>query len=69
MVQLKELRVDHTNAVETAALMTRRRSLERQNAMEAQLDKMRTTWDRATSPVVGANDIAEVVIHVDRRNR
>ena len=32
--------------------------IEKQNDIEAQLEKMRTTWDRETSPVVNANDIA-----------
>jgi ATP-dependent Clp protease ATP-binding subunit ClpC len=29
--------------------------------LENQLDRLRTGWDRATSPIVNANDIAEVV--------
>ena len=35
--------------------------LDRENGLENQLERMRTGWDRATSPVVSADDIAEVV--------
>src|SRR5512145_2093901 len=35
--------------------------LDRENGLENQLERMRTGWDRATSPVVTADDIAEVV--------
>ena len=35
--------------------------LERQEALENQLERLRTGWDRANSPVVSAEDIAEVV--------
>jgi len=61
MVNLKQLRIDHTNAVEEGLFDDAQEIIEKQNDIEAQLEKMRTTWDRETSPVVGANDIAEVV--------
>ncbi|HEX9029612.1 MAG TPA: AAA family ATPase, partial [Anaerolineales bacterium] len=35
--------------------------LDRQEALERQLERLRTGWDRSTSPVVTAEDIAEVV--------
>ncbi len=34
---------------------------EQERGIENQLERMRTAWDRATSPVVSAEDIAEVV--------
>jgi len=61
MVNLKQLRIDHTNAVEEGRFDDAQAIIEKQNDIEAQLEKMRTTWDRETSPVVNANDIAEVV--------
>ena len=61
MVNLKQLRIDHTNAVEEGRFDDAQEIIEKQNDIEAQLEKMRTTWDRETSPVVNANDIAEVV--------
>ena len=35
--------------------------LEHQQELESQLERMRTGWDRSTSPIVTADDIAEVV--------
>lgn len=61
MVQLKSLRVDHTNAVEDGRFDDAQEILERQTSLENQLERLRTSWDRSTSPVVNANDIAEVV--------
>jgi len=61
MVQLKSLRVEHTNAVEDGRFDDAQEILERQTALENQLERLRTSWDRSTSPVVNANDIAEVV--------
>lgn len=61
MVQLKGLRVDHTNAVEDGRFDDAQEIIERQNGLESQLERLRTSWDRSTSPTVGANDIAEVV--------
>jgi len=60
MVQLKELRIDHSNAVEEGRFDDAQEIIERQNSLENQLEKLRTSWDRSTSPVVNANDIAEV---------
>ena len=61
MIQLKELRIDHSNAVEESRFDDAQEIIERQNGLENQLERLRTSWDRATSPIVGANDIAEVV--------
>ena len=61
MVQLKALRLEHSNAVEEGRFDDAQEIIEKQNDMESQLDKLRTSWDRETSPVVNANDIAEVV--------
>jgi ATP-dependent Clp protease ATP-binding subunit ClpC len=61
MIQLKELRASHSNAVEDSRFDDAQEIIERQSGLENQLERLRTGWDRATSPVVGANDIAEVV--------
>jgi ATP-dependent Clp protease ATP-binding subunit ClpC len=61
MVQLKEMRIDHSNAIEESRLDDAQEIIERQNELENQLERLRTSWDRSTSPIVGANDIAEVV--------
>ncbi|MCE1253312.1 MAG: ATP-dependent Clp protease ATP-binding subunit [Anaerolineae bacterium] len=61
MNQLRTLRRDHSQALEDNRLDEAEDILERQNELEGELENMRTTWDRATSPVVKADDIAEVV--------
>jgi ATP-dependent Clp protease ATP-binding subunit ClpC len=61
MVQLKELRANHSSAVEDGRFDDAQDIIERQSGLENQLERLRTGWDRATSPIVSANDIAEVV--------
>jgi ATP-dependent Clp protease ATP-binding subunit ClpC len=61
MIQLKGLRADHTVAVEDSRFDDAQEIIERQSGLENQLERLRTSWDRATSPIVNANDIAEVV--------
>lgn len=61
MIQLKGLRADHTVAVEDGRFDDAQEIIERQSGLENQLERLRTSWDRATSPIVNANDIAEVV--------
>jgi ATP-dependent Clp protease ATP-binding subunit ClpC len=59
--QLKEMRQNHTIAVEDGRYEDAQEILERQEALENQLERLRTGWDRSNSPVVTAEDIAEVV--------
>jgi ATP-dependent Clp protease ATP-binding subunit ClpC len=61
MSQLRELRQNHALAVEDSRFDDAQDLLERQEALESQLERLRTGWDRANSPVVSADDIAEVV--------
>ncbi|MBP1701563.1 MAG: clpB [Chloroflexi bacterium] len=61
MSQLREIRQNHALALEDGRNDDAQDFLERQEALENQLERLRTGWDRANSPVVTANDIAEVV--------
>jgi ATP-dependent Clp protease ATP-binding subunit ClpC len=59
--QLKEIRQNHSLALEDGRYEDAQEILERQEALESQLERLRTAWDRNNSPVVTAEDIAEVV--------
>ena len=59
--QLREMRHDHHLALEDGRYEDAQEILERQEALERQLERLRTGWDRSSSPVVTAEDIAEVV--------
>jgi ATP-dependent Clp protease ATP-binding subunit ClpC len=61
MSQLRQLRQNHALAIEDSRYDDAQDYLERQEALERQLERLRTGWDRSTSPVVTAEDIAEVV--------
>ena len=61
MNQLRELRQNHALAMEDGRNDDAQDFLERQEALELQVERLRTAWDRANSPIVSANDIAEVV--------
>jgi ATP-dependent Clp protease ATP-binding subunit ClpC len=61
MSQLRQLRQNHALALEDSRLDDAQDYLERQEALERQLERLRTGWDRSSSPVVSAEDIAEVV--------
>jgi len=61
MAQLRQLRQNHALAIEDSRYDDAQDYLERQDALERQLERLRTGWDRASSPVVTAEDIAEVV--------
>ncbi|WP_075071959.1 ATP-dependent Clp protease ATP-binding subunit [Longilinea arvoryzae] len=61
MEQLRDVRHSHSLALEDGRFDDAQDLLDRENALESQLERMRTGWDRATSPVVSADDIAEVV--------
>ncbi len=59
--QIKETRRNHALALEDGRYEDAQEILERQEAFESQLDRLRTAWDRSNSPTVTAEDIAEVV--------
>ncbi len=59
--QIKETRVNHGLALEDGRYEEAQEILERQEALENQLERLQTVWDRSDSPVVTAEDIAEVV--------
>ncbi len=59
--ELREVRQNRSLALEDGRNDDAQEYLERQEELERQLEQMRTGWDRANSPVVTAQDIAEVV--------
>ena len=59
--ELKSLRSEHALALEDGRLDEAQEILERQEVVERKLDDLRTTWDRDNSPIVSAEDIAEIV--------
>ncbi len=61
MSQLRETRQNYALAQEDGRNDDAQDYLTRQEAIEIQLDRLRSGWDRANSPVVTAQDIAEVV--------
>jgi ATP-dependent Clp protease ATP-binding subunit ClpC len=61
MSQLREMRHSHALALEDGRYDDAQEILERQEALERQLERLRTGWDRSNSPVVTVDDIAEVV--------
>jgi ATP-dependent Clp protease ATP-binding subunit ClpC len=58
---LRTIRADHQLAVEEDRMDDAQELVNRQAEVEARLEQMRSGWDRATSPQVRAEDIAEVV--------
>jgi len=59
--QIRQLRQNHRLALEDSRFDDAQEMIERQDALERQLERLRTGWDRSTSPTVSAEDIAEVV--------
>jgi len=59
--QLREIRQNHNLALEDGRYEDAQEILERQEGLERQLERLRTGWDRSSSPVVTAEDIAEIV--------
>jgi ATP-dependent Clp protease ATP-binding subunit ClpC len=59
--QLKEIRQNHSLALEDGRYEDAQEILERQEALERQLARLRTGWHRTSSPTVTEEDIAEVV--------
>jgi ATP-dependent Clp protease ATP-binding subunit ClpC len=58
---LREIRQNRALAQETGNLEEVKSWQDKETGTENQLERLRTGWDRATSPVVSAEDIAEVV--------
>jgi len=61
VTQLREMRRDRALAQEDGRTEAVDELQERQEALEHQLEMLRTGWDRTDSPTVTANDIAEVL--------
>jgi len=61
MGQLREARQNYALTVEDGRNDDAQEIQEQIESLELQIERLRTTWDRATSPIVTANDIAEVV--------
>ena len=61
MTQMRDLRQNYTLAVDDGRMDDAQDFQERIESLEYQLELMRTGWDRESSPVVTAEDIAEVV--------
>jgi ATP-dependent Clp protease ATP-binding subunit ClpC len=61
ITKLRETRRSHHLAVEEGRLDEAQTLLASQSDLEKKLEIMRTAWDRSTSPIVTADDIAEVV--------
>jgi ATP-dependent Clp protease ATP-binding subunit ClpC len=61
MTQLRDARQSHTLAVEDGRNDDAQSLQERVQVLESQLERLLTIFDRSTSPVVSAEDIAEVV--------
>jgi len=59
--QLREVRQNRTLAEEDGSLEDVKEWEEKEIELQENLERLRTGWDRATSPVVSADDIAEVV--------
>jgi len=59
--QIKESRRNHALALEDGRYEDAQEILEQQEAYEGQLDRLQNAWDRSSSPVVTAEDIAEIV--------
>jgi len=61
MRQLRETRQNHSLAVEDGRNDDANELLQNEADLEGQLERLRTGWDRASSPLVTSDDIAEVV--------
>jgi len=59
--QLKKVRASRAHAQEEGKPEEIKTWQEQETSLTGQLEMMRTAWDRANSPVVSADDIAEVV--------
>jgi len=59
--QLREVRQNRTLALEDGSMEDVKEWEEKELELQDDLERLRTGWDRASSPVVSAEDIAEVV--------
>ncbi len=59
--QLREVRKNRTLAQEDGTLEDLKEWEEKEIELQANLERLRTAWDRSNSPVVSAEDIAEMV--------
>ena len=59
--QLREMKQNQALAVEDGRNDDVQDFAERIDDLESQLERLKTSWDRSNSPIVTANDIAEVV--------
>ena len=59
--ELRKIRQNHALALEDGRNDDAQELLESQEELEQQLERLRTGWDRANSPLVTVEDIAEVV--------
>ncbi len=61
MTKLREVRENHSLALEDGRFDDAQELLEQEARLESELEDLRTGWDRSNSPVVTADDIAELV--------
>ncbi len=61
ITHLRQVRQNHALAVEDGRYDDAQELVETESGLEGQLEHLRTGWDRSNSPVVTADDIAEVV--------
>ncbi len=61
MAKLREVRANHNLAVEDGRYEDAQELQAQESRLENDLENLRTGWDRSNSPVVTADDIAEVV--------
>ena len=59
--RLREIRENHKLALEDGRYDDAQDLLEKEAGLESELENLRTGWDRSNSPIVTADDIAEVV--------
>ena len=61
MTDLRQTRESHAMAVEDGRHDDAQDLLDHQETLESEIEKLRTGWDRSSSPTVSADDIAELV--------
>ncbi len=61
MLELKGVKASRTEAVQSGRNDDAQELSNKEADLKARIEKLRTGWDRATSPVVSADDIAELV--------
>jgi ATP-dependent Clp protease ATP-binding subunit ClpC len=61
ITHLRQVRQNHALAVEDGRYDDAQELVDTESGLEGQLERLRTGWDRSNSPVVTADDIAEVV--------